>query len=1022
MRNPRPSLLFFLGLASSLVPIPNAGAAAPPLPHVVDFNRDIRPILSDNCYQCHGPDRNQRKAHLRLDTRDGLFSSHEGIRVVVPGKPADSEIYQRIVCEDKNERMPAPKSGKTLTERQIGLIKKWIEQGAEWKGHWAYIRPERPQVPTGFETEFVRNPIDQFVLARLKEAELRPSAEADRVTLIRRLYFDLIGLPPTPAEVDAFVHDPRPDAEELLVDHLLSAPEYGERMAMVWLDLVRYADSIGYHSDNPMQVSPYRDYVIKAFNDNKPFDRFTIEQLAGDLLPQATLEQKVASTYNRLLQTTEEGGAQAKEYEAKYAADRVRNVSTVWLGATMGCCQCHDHKFDPYTTKDFYRLAAYFADIQEAAVGRREAGMAVPSARQAAQLKKLVDALAGLKQRLDTATPELIAAQARWEIEQRAPTQWHVLDPVKLTAASGTKLSKQPGGIVRASGKTPDKETYTITAKTELKGITAIRLEALEDAALPAHGPGASSNGNFVLTEFKVSAASGTKAAAPVVLKKASADFSQEQFAVANAIDGKNDTGWAILPAVGKQHTAIFLAAIPVGTKAEATLIFILDHQSIYPKHNIGKFRLSVTTDPDPKDNLSLPDSVRTTLALPPAKRSEHQARELAAFYRAIAPILQPIRDRIASLEAQKTDLLKTVPTTLVTISGSPRTVRVLPRGNWLDESGQVVSPAVPEFLHHPAASEGRATRLDLARWIVARENPLTARAFMNRLWKLYFGQGLSKTLDDLGAQGEWPTHPELLDWLAVEFMDSGWDIKHMVRLLVTCGSYRQTSQPRAELKEHDPYNRLIGRQARYRLDAEIVRDNALAISGLLSNRIGGPSVKPYQPAGYWEALNFPPREWQNDKGTSLYRRGLYTHWQRTFLQPSLLAFDAPSREECTVERARSNIPQQALALLNDPTYVEVARVFAEHILKEGGSSVSDRVRWAYRRALSRPPKDEELHVLEKVYAKHCKDYASDKASALKLLSTGAQSVCKDADVVELAAWTSVARVILNLHETITRN
>jgi hypothetical protein len=811
-----------------------AGAAEPPLPGVIDFNRDVRPILADNCYQCHGPDKNKRKANLRLDTA-------EGRRVIVPGKPGQSELVRRITTEDKDERMPDPKSGKRLSPRQIALVTKWVEQGGEWKGHWSYLKPVRPELPAVAAAGFVKNPIDRFVLAKLREANLPPSAEADRVTLIRRLSFDLTGLPPAPGEAAAFVHDSRAEAYEELVDRLLASPHYGERLAMYWLDLVRYADSIGYHSDNPMNVAPYRDYVIRSFNQNRPFDRFTVEQLAGDLLPHATREQKVASAYNRLLQTTEEGGAQPKEYEAKYAADRVRNASTVWLGATMGCCQCHDHKFDPFSIKDFYSFAAFFADVQEAAVGRREAGLPLPTEAQAAALKKLDEAIAPVQRVLATQTPELDAAQAKWE----------------------TAL------LVREARK--------------------------------------------------------------------------------------------------------------------------------------------------------LPKNILDVLLVDPPKRTARQKQDLSAHFRGIAPELQTARARLADLQRQRDALVQAIPTCLVSVSGPQRVVRLLPRGNWLDESGAVVSPAVPQFLPQPPGQDRRLTRLDLARWVVERENPLTARVFTNRLWKLFFGQGLARTLDDLGSQGEWPTHPELLDWLAVEFMDSGWDVKHMVKLLVMSGTYRRTSQPTQELKDRDPFNRLFARQARFRLDAETVRDNALAVSGLLSQHVGGAGVKPYQPVGYWAALNFPPREWQNDSGEGLYRRGLYTHWQRSFPHPSLLSFDAPSREECTVERPRSNIPQQALVLLNDPTYVEAARAFAERILRDGGPDFGSRLGWAFECALSRKPNGAEVTVLTNLFAHHAGQYAADKASAVKLLGTGAHPTPKDADIVDLAAWTSIGRVILNLHETITR-
>jgi hypothetical protein len=1009
-------LVFAGWIALGAVPatVDEAGAAAP-IPAVIDFNRDIRPILSENCYQCHGPDKNKRKAHLRLDTREGLFAKG----AVVPSQAGKSELLRRVTTADKDERMPDPKSGKSLTDRQIALIKKWIDQGAEWKGHWAYLPPVRAPLPAVDGAGFVRNPIDEWILAKLKEADLRPSPEADRMTLIRRLFFDLTGLPPTRKDVADFVNDRRPDAYEKLVERLLESPHYGERMAMYWLDLVRYGDSIGYHSDNPMRVSPYRDYVIRAFNTNMPFDRFTIEQLAGDLLPNPTLEQKVASAYNRLLMTTEEGGAQAKEYEAKYAGDRVRNVSTVWLGTTMGCCQCHDHKFDPFSTQDFYRFAAFFADIQEAAVGGREPGMPVPDGRQAAALRLLDDQIATIKKRLDTPSPQLAAAQAEWEKQQGVAPVWQVLEPQAMSAAFGTKLDKQPDGSIRAGGQIPRQDTYKVTVKTGLVGITAFRLEALPDAAFAASGPGASDNGNFVLTEFKVTA---DTPGVPVPLRNPRADFAQNQFPITGAIDGRDDTGWAILPEVGKPHSAIFETTKPLGTAAGTTLTFALEHKSIYDRHNIGKFRISATTSGNPAGGLALPGNVQVILPVAPAKRTAQQQNELAAYYHLIAPLLQPVREELAATEKKKTELLDAVPRSLISMTGAPRVMHILPRGNWLDESGPVVTPAVPQSLPQPSISGPRATRLDLARWIVAADNPLTARTFTNRLWKLFFGQGISKTLDDLGAQGEWPTHPELLDWLSVEFRTSGWNVKQMVKLLVTSGTYRQSSHPTAEGKERDPYNRLYARQSRFRLDAEMVRDNALAISGLLALEVGGPSVKPYQPAGYWYALNFPPREWQNDKGEKLYRRGLYTHWQRTFLHPSLLAFDAPTREECTVERPRSNIPQQALVLLNDPTYVEAARVFAERIINEGGTSAPDRLAWAFECALSRKPKGDEARVLTELFEKHARQYRSDKAAALKLVSTGDHPVPKVKDVTELAAWTSVARVILNLHETITRN
>jgi hypothetical protein len=813
----------------------NAGSAgaSDALPAVVSFNRDIRPILSDNCFACHGPDKNQRKADLRLDTEEGVRADRGGYHVVVPGKLEQSELVQRIAAVEESKRMPPAKFGKRLSARQVELLKRWIEQGARWERHWSLLAAQRPERPPVRDRSWPRNAIDEFILARLGLEGLTPAPEADSRTLLRRLSFDLTGLPPDPEQAELFLADASPEAYEKLVDRLLASNHYGERMALYWLDMVRYADTGGYHSDNHRDVALYRDYVIAAFNENKPFDRFTIEQLAGDLLPNPTMEQRIASGYNRLLMTTEEGGAQAKEYLAKYAADRVRNVSTVWLGTTLGCAECHDHKFDPFTTREFYRFAAFFADLKERAVGRQEQ-TPFPTPEQHAKLRRLSEQMEPLRQQLD-------AAQAKWE---------------------------------------------------EALGLAEIR---------------------------------------------------------------------------------------------------------------------------------QLPKNVAAALLAEPAQRTDRQKRDVAAHYRTLSPEHKAVREQLAELERQREELDKVVPTSLVSIPVPPRVMRVLPRGNWLDDSGEIVTPGVPASLSTWADRDDRATRLDLARWLVAADNPLVARVFVNRLWKLFFGQGLVKTLDDFGSQGAWPTHPELLDWLAVEFRGSGWDVKHLVRLMTTSRTYRQSSAAGAELRQRDPYNQWLARQARFRLDAEMVRDNALAISGLLSREIGGPSVKPYQPAGYWSLLNFPKREYQDDSGESQYRRGLYSYWCRTFPHPSLVAFDAPSREECTVERPRSNTPLQALVLLNDPTYVEAARAFAERLIREG-SGVENRIRLAYRQALCRTAQPEEVTLLRSVYAKHLSQYQGDRAAAEAFLGVGDLPVPKDLDAAELAAWTSVARVVLNLHETITRN
>ncbi len=969
-----------------------------PLPDKVEFNRDIRPILSDTCFTCHGPDGRTREAKLRVDTHKGaLLGGEGGEPALVPGKAEKSGIYLRLITKDRDERMPPAKTGKKLTPRDIALVKKWIEQGGEYQGHWAFVPP-------------VRTPgsIDQLLRARLQKEGLKPAPEADRVTLARRLHLDLTGLPPEPADVDRFAADRDPKAYENLVDRLLASPHYGERMALYWLDLVRYGDSRGYHSDNPRNVGPYRDYVIQAFNENLPFDRFTREQIAGDLIPGATLRQRVASGYNKLNLTTEEGGAQAKEYEAKTAGDRVRNIGAVWMGATLGCAECHDHKFDPYTQRDFYSLAAFFADIQEGAIGDGDKGILVPRPEESKRLEEFDLALAALKQRLETQTPELDAAQIEWEKTALEPAPWTVLTLEQLKSAGGAELKASEDGSILVTGKSPAKDTHSAVVAVDAAGITAFRLEAL--AWGEKKGPGRSGNGNFVLTQFGVK--QGAKA---VTLHKASADHSQDNFPIASALDAKKQTGWAVLPQTGVDHAAVFeVKEFPAG-EAGKPLTFTLDYQSPHAEHVIGRFRISATKSKNPGS--IVPAKVRAALAAEP--RTDAHKKDLAAHYRTLAPLLDPVRAELAATTKKREEFEKTIRRSLVSMQGAPRTLRILNRGNWMDDKGEVVLPATPEFLGVPPKSERRLTRLDLANWLVSKENPLTARTFANRMWMLFYGTGISRRLEDIGGQGEWPVHPELLDVLALEFAET-WDVKRFVKLLVTTETYRQSSVQSREAREKDPFNRLLAFQSRWRLDAEVIRDNALAVSGLLVRRIGGDSVRPYQPAGYWTHLNFPKREWTADRDDNVWRRGIYTWWQRSFLHPSLQAFDAPNREEGCAERPRSNIPQQALALLNDPTFVEAARVFGARIVKEGGSTAQDRIAWAFRRALSRAPRAEELRILSELQAgQHALALKDPKAAEL-ILKVG-QSPAPQGDVAELASWTAVARAILNLHETITR-
>lgn len=995
----------------------------------IDFNRDIRPILSETCFACHGPDANKRKAELRLDTKDGLHALAGGPKVIVPGKPAESELILRLTAESPEERMPPASTGKTLTPQQIDLFRRWIEQGAEFKGHWAYIAPTLSPIPNVDQPGFVRNDVDRFVLAELKERGLAPSAAADRRTLIRRLFFDLLGLPPKPEDVEAFVADKAPEAYEKLVDHLLDSPHYGERMAMFWLDLVRYADTNGYHGDNHEDRDMYRDYVIEAFNKNKPFDQFTIEQLAGDLLPNATTEQRVASGYNRLLMTTREGGAQAKEYMAKYSADRVRNVSAVWMASTMGCCECHDHKFDPFRAKDFYGMASFFADIQETAVGE-QAGTPIPTPDQLVKQKELDARIADLKSQVDNPKLDLAAAQAKWETQAVADLSankpvWSVSKPMQTESLGKATLTVQDDQSVLSSGENPAKDTYVVTLATDLPRVTGLRLEALTHPSLN-NGGSSRGNGNFVLTGFEVSVTEpGKDQPRPVKIASAVADFEQANFPITAAFDDKSDTGWAIAGYEKKENRkAAFVFAEPVAMTAESRLVVRLKHESIYAQHNIGRFRLSLTAGDKPNlQDLGLPDAVVAALKVAADQRNAEQQKTLVDYYRTIDPQLNQLRQQVKQAEADKTNFQKTIRTTLVSTSGAPRMIRVLPRGNWLDDTGEVVAPAIPGFLQKNApAADKRQTRLDLAQWFVSQDNPLVSRVMVNRLWKQVFGQGIVKSLEDFGAQGSWPTHPELLDWLALDFVDHGWDVKRTIKLLVMSGAYQQSSLVSEQLKHVDPFNSWLARQGRFRLDAEIIRDNALATSGLLIHKVGGPSSKPYQPPGYWSHLNFPMREWQNDQGDGLYRRGLYTYWCRTFLHPSLKTFDAPTREECTVERTRSNTPLQALVLLNDPTYVEASRKLAERMVREGGPNIGTRLQFAYAHLLSRVPRPEEVKILTDMYQKHLIEYQAEKPAAEELLKIGAAPMTSDVDKAELAATTSIARVLYNLHETITRN
>ncbi len=996
----------------------------------VDYDREVRPILAENCYACHGPDGGARKADLRLDRKDDALRVRPGGAAIVPGDPAASTLLDRIAEADPEAVMPPPKSGKSLSKGQAETLRRWVEQGAPWQVHWAFSPPKRPAVPDGRDQG--RNPIDSFLFPAMQAKGLGPAPEADRTTLIRRLSLDLTGLPPSIAEVDAFLLDARPDAYDRLVDRLLASPHHGERMALAWLDAARYADTNGYHIDNHRDIWKYRDWVIDAFNRNLPFDQFTVDQIAGDLVPGSTVAQKVASGFHRNTMVNFEGGADPEEYLTKYVGDRVNTTATVFLGVTLACAECHDHKYDPFTQKDYYKFYAFFNGIAEQGLdGNKESPaprMKVPAPEQSAALAEARSRVAAASARLDAPSPEADAAQIAWENDRADPsTGWSVLEPASLSSTGGSTLARLPDGSILATGTNPDKDIYEFVAPTKLAGVRAVRLEALTHDGHVNKGTGRAGNANFVLTGFEVEAApeATPDAWAPVPLARAEADHSQKDFPVANAIDADPATGWAVDGDKKREdRRALFEAKAPFGGNGGSRIKVRLRFESIYPSHAIGRFRLAVTSIERPTLGL-LPPPVAEALAAEPAKRAEAQAKALRAYFR--SEVWAEGRKSKAEVEALKkaeADLERSIPVTMVMAEmDKPRPTHVLMRGDFRSK-GEVVQAGVPSSLP-PLPAGQPANRLGLARWLVDPGHPLVARVTVNRFWQQYFGAGIVKTVNDFGTQGEWPSHPELLDWLASEFVASGWDVKGLQKLIVTSAAYRRDAKADRAGLEADPENRWLARGPRFRLDAEAIRDNALAISGLLVPAVGGPSVYPYQPAGLWEEVafggDFSSQSYKPSTGEALYRRGLYTYWKRSLPYPSLATFDAPNREVCAVQRPRTNTPLQALVLLNDPAYVEAARVLGQRVLAQGGPDPTSRLDFAFRLCVARPPTDRERDILLALYRRQLDHFRQDPKAAEALLKVGESPRPPGLDPAELAAWTAIGNVLLNLDETITK-
>src|SRR6266545_2177249 len=1192
------TLTIFAALSVAPAMAGEARQRAPSEP--VDFSSQIRPIISSKCFSCHGPDESSRKAKLRLDIREEAVKERKGVRALVPGDLENSEMVRRITATDPDDVMPPPKSGRTLTVAEIDLIKRWIQQGALYTPHWAFVKPERPSLPKVKTKSWPRNAIDSFILAELEKHRLKPSPPADRYTLIRRLSLDLTGLPPTPREVDDFVNDPRGDAYERLVDRLLGSPAYGERWARVWLDLARYADSAGYGSD-PLRLNiwPWRDWVIRALNDNMPYDRFTIEQIAGDLLPRdANSDDQdpiVATGFHRNTMTNTEGGTDDEEYRVAAVKDRANVTAQVWMGLTLGCAQCHTHKYDPVTQREYYQFYAFFNQTEDNDQPDERPTLPLPTREQREKMERLKSAIARLEKERKQTTPEFEAELVEWEKAQAKGIDWMALEPSDLTSYRGATLNKLSDHSILAAGDSPETDTYTVKVRTDLTNLTAVRLELLPHESLPKQGPGrAAGTGQAVLNEFQLAVRSpktvqpaarfvrielpgtqrvlslaeiqvfddrenvapkgqasqsstdsgadarraidtntdgnfdaasttmtraednpwweldlgtdtpleeiaiwnrtdrglGTRLAdfkvlaldaqrktlwernisavpGPVTrlrvpvekevrLQNASADYSGSGYAVSKAIDGSTDAknGWSVGDKTGGAHVAAFeIEGKPI-EEPGALLIFTLT-QNHGTNHTLGHFRLSATTEPRPVREL--PDTLKTILAVQPADRTEKQREELADYFREFAPSLATSDERLKKLRKELDDIKPVaLPVLRELAAARRRESHILNKGNFLDP-GEKVEPGVPAAFH-PFPSDAPTNRVGLARWLMSRDNPLTARVAVNRLWAQLFGTGMVETEEDFGTQGALPSHRELLDWLAVEFMGpaapveslnrttdeserdqnaqpfnastlqrfdgaatGAWDIKRLLKLIVMSATYQQSSRVTPELLEKDPRNRLLSRGPRHRLDAETVRDQALALSGLLSRKIGGPSVYPWQPDGLWRAAFNGERTWATSKGEDKFRRGLYTFWRRTVPYPSMATFDAPSRETCTLRRIQTDTPLQAFVTLNDPVYVEASQALGRRLVREGGATVADRVRYGLRLCLARPPNEEQVKALVELYEKEAAHYRENETDAKKLATEPLGPLPENLSAAEAAAWTSVANVLLNLDGVLTK-
>ncbi len=993
----------------------------------VDFNRDVRPILSNACFQCHGPDANTREAGLRLDQRDAAIAELDsGEIAIVPENAEASELIRRVLSEDEDLRMPPAEHGDAFDSDQVEILKRWIEQGAPYTEHWAFVPSQRSDPPPTKNEKWVRNEIDRFVLANLESAGLAPTKEATKEILIRRVAFDLTGLPPTIAELDQFLADKSPEAFERMVDRYLISDAYGEHMARQWLDLSRYADSNGYQYDTEREQWVWRDWVINAYNENMPFDQFTLEQIAGDLLHDAKPEQVLATGFHRNHGITIEGGIIDEEYRIEYVMDRINTVGSVWMGLTLGCARCHDHKYDPISQKEFYQLFAFFNQVPERGMRGFTPSQKIRSPLGSEKEKQLAEQIARAKTQMD----EPVDVDAEYEVWERGRRRdsWQVQTPHELQSTGGSTLTSLDDGSFLAGKANPNKDIYDVVVETNQAELTAVRLECLTHESLPGGGPGRHSNSNFVLSEFELVAESIVSPEETTIVKfrEARSDYSQKGYEIGKAIDGtvSGNNGWAVDGPTRKEPaTAIFIAEKPFGFEGGTRLKFRLRHEAGFATHGIGRPRLSVTTvDPRAIRFEDVPAEILRIAKVPKKSRSEEQSATLRKHFIDNFGPKKELKAKLADLRMQLAGLY---PATMV-MQDMPksRKTHVLNRGQY-DQPLEEVFPAVPAVFTAMKEDAPR-NRLGFAKWLVDPEHPLTARVAVNRYWQRIFGIGLVKTVEDFGIQGALPSHPELLDWLADEFVANGWNVKEIQKLILMSATYRQSSHAGQVAYEDDPENHNLARGPRFRLSAEEIRDSALAVSGSLVRQLGGKSVYPYQPDGLWMELNNRPgysKAYQAGNGNDLYRRSLYTFWKRTVPSPMLVTLDAPTREFCTVARSRTNTPLQSLLLLNGPQFVEAARHLALRLIREGGDSAEDRIELGFRLVTSRIPSVQETRLVREVYEQQLEKFSKDEEAAQGLLNIGESKMeAAQADLAEIAAWTSACRLLLNLDEAMTKN